>query len=361
MLPPIEDSVLQNNPAFAALHTTLTTVILNPDASTKNEPGAKEREAVRQKLAKYRLRAAQESLLLHAIETAVPAEPKPTQAGRRLAKAPTTRSSDPSRASHSRQPPAELPTPLLDLLLLLPPLLHQSPPLPPSTTTLLLSHPPFSSLPSHLPALTALLSSHLRASAVHLARLANPTTNPSYLHRAIAALPVSTATLVHTSTAPEQQQQQQQQHYRAVASLVRLLAARAAVLALLVRALEAKHGVVARSLEGRAAEAGLRARGLRGAADGVRRVAAAAVYTPEVDRALAAYARHLRDAKGRVQEHMRVLRERLAAYGVGAGGDGEGAGDVARERTMRELARVRRELERELEEVRRDLERLGRA
>lgn len=48
MLPPIEESILQNNPDFAALYSTLTTVILNPDGSTKNDPAAKERKAVRE-------------------------------------------------------------------------------------------------------------------------------------------------------------------------------------------------------------------------------------------------------------------------------------------------------------------------
>jgi hypothetical protein len=48
MLPPIEEAVLQNNPEFAALYNTLTTVILNPNGSTKNDPATKEREAVRE-------------------------------------------------------------------------------------------------------------------------------------------------------------------------------------------------------------------------------------------------------------------------------------------------------------------------
>lgn len=48
MLPPVEDAVLQNNPDFAALYATLTTVILSPDGSTKNDPAAKERDAVRE-------------------------------------------------------------------------------------------------------------------------------------------------------------------------------------------------------------------------------------------------------------------------------------------------------------------------
>ena len=48
MLPPIEDSILHNNPDFAALYTTLTTVVLNADGSTKSDPAAKDRKAVRE-------------------------------------------------------------------------------------------------------------------------------------------------------------------------------------------------------------------------------------------------------------------------------------------------------------------------
>jgi hypothetical protein len=48
MLPPVEDAVLRNNPQFAALYSTLTTTILNPDGSTKNDPAAKERSAIRE-------------------------------------------------------------------------------------------------------------------------------------------------------------------------------------------------------------------------------------------------------------------------------------------------------------------------
>lgn len=47
MLPPVEESVLQNNPEFAVLYNTLTTAILNPDGTTKKDPAAKEREAIR--------------------------------------------------------------------------------------------------------------------------------------------------------------------------------------------------------------------------------------------------------------------------------------------------------------------------
>jgi len=48
MFPPVEDGVFQHNPEFAALYKTLTTAILNPDGSTKNDPAVKERKAVRE-------------------------------------------------------------------------------------------------------------------------------------------------------------------------------------------------------------------------------------------------------------------------------------------------------------------------
>lgn len=48
MFPPVEDSVLQNNPDFANLYNKLTNLVLNPDGSTKEDPRAKERAAVRE-------------------------------------------------------------------------------------------------------------------------------------------------------------------------------------------------------------------------------------------------------------------------------------------------------------------------
>lgn len=49
MLPPVEESVLQSNPEFAALYNTLTSAILNPDGTTKDDQSrpARERDAVR--------------------------------------------------------------------------------------------------------------------------------------------------------------------------------------------------------------------------------------------------------------------------------------------------------------------------
>lgn len=46
MLPPVDSSVLQNNPEFAILYSKITTSVLNADGSTKNGPTNKERRAV---------------------------------------------------------------------------------------------------------------------------------------------------------------------------------------------------------------------------------------------------------------------------------------------------------------------------
>lgn len=48
MLPPVDTSLLAANPAFEQLYNSLTTTVLNSDGSTKNDPAAQQREAVRE-------------------------------------------------------------------------------------------------------------------------------------------------------------------------------------------------------------------------------------------------------------------------------------------------------------------------
>lgn len=49
MLPPVDAALLESNPNFALLYNKLTKVVLNPDASTKDDDTAeaKQRAAVR--------------------------------------------------------------------------------------------------------------------------------------------------------------------------------------------------------------------------------------------------------------------------------------------------------------------------
>ncbi|KAJ9132294.1 hypothetical protein NKR19_g9351, partial [Coniochaeta hoffmannii] len=72
MHPPVDEAVLQNNPQFAALYTTLTTAALNPNCSTKNDPARKKREAVKEQLKSHRVKKTKSHLLVAAISTASP-------------------------------------------------------------------------------------------------------------------------------------------------------------------------------------------------------------------------------------------------------------------------------------------------
>ncbi|KAK1751167.1 hypothetical protein QBC47DRAFT_435004 [Echria macrotheca] len=350
MLPPVEDTVLQNNPDFAALYNTLTSVVLNPDGSTKNDPAAKERHAVREELKRHRVHAARNNLLIHAISTANPSllsesKPPPTLGSRRAKPQPRQTSTSTSTS--------DLPQPLLDLLLLLPPFLQQKTTLSDDQTAVLLNNPPFSDFPTLLPRLAQLISASLHASAVHLARIANPATNPSYVHRTVPSLPSHLSSL--TASIGERKTALTQARLSSATTLNRLLQGHAHVLTQLLRLLEAKHGPIARSLESRAAEAALLAQTQNAEVEGLYWKAVREVYSPEVRRALGNYVHHLRDARGRVGEGVRALRGELEGYGVE---DGRAKG---KERTMREMARVKKEMGKQVDEARADLERLGRA
>ncbi|OHF02483.1 hypothetical protein CORC01_02178 [Colletotrichum orchidophilum] len=357
MLPPVEASVLQNNPEFAALHHTLTTAILNPDGSTK-KPATKEHDAIQNELADHRFTAAKEHLLISAIATTAPPEPR-SAPPRTISRTNTSSSSHQAGGAGGgtqpqqpqQQPP--LPEPLLDLLLLLPPLLTATEPLTPESATILLSNPPFTDFQSLVPHLGDLVSTTLHTSAVSLARIANPTTNPSFLHRAVPALQTTYHKL--ETDVQESKRALARDRLRAADALTTCLDEHAAALTLLVRALEAKHGVVARSLEFRAAETGLAAQRAEADAVSAREGVRREVYSPEMVAALTNYSAHLRDARMRLESTIITLRAELEGYGVGV------EGEEGKARTMKEMARKKRQMERELEDATRDLARLDRA
>ncbi|KAM4059283.1 hypothetical protein HRG_007858 [Hirsutella rhossiliensis] len=345
MLPPVDDDVLRDHPEFANLYSTLTNVMLNPDASTKHDPAAKERAAVREELDKLRLSTAKHHLLERAIATASPPEPKP--------KPRSTSSSSSNQLRQQRRPEtgtAELPESLLDLLLVLPPLLDADASLPQDSAALLLSSPPLSDLDSLLPPLATLVSSNLHSWALSLARLTHPTTNPSYLHRHIPSLPKDYADLVDSLFAARQSLAAAR--LRALASLTQLFRCYTQSLVHLVRSLEAKHGVLARSVELRASDVSLRAQRTELEATHAAHRVAKELYSPQAVAALRSYANHLKDAKLRTAERVRSLQTELAEYGVGA------AGDEGKEKTMREMARVYHGMRRQIEDVKQDLDRL---
>ncbi|KAL6854988.1 hypothetical protein ACO1O0_006124 [Amphichorda felina] len=343
MFPPVDDSVLRNNPDFANLYNKLTNVILNPDGSTKDDPAAKERKRVKEELDKHRLKAAKEHLLTRAIATVSPPDqPSRTTTSGRIGQ-------HPPRVQQKQQP--NLPEPLLDLLLLLPLLLDPSaPPLPPDSTALLLSSPPLTDLDTLLPDLAALLSSHLRSSALNLARITNPTTNPSYLHRHIPSLAQAASALAQAES--DAHHALAAARLRTLAALTGLLDTYAASLARLIRALEAKHGVAARSVDLRAAEVALQSQHAQAHVETALHATRAEIYTPEAIAVLKSYSLHLQDARGRTGERIKGMKADLAEYGVGV------KGGASKERTMREMARVYREMGRQIDDARGDLERL---
>lgn len=247
-----------------------------------------------------------------------------------------------------------LPEPLLDLLLLLPPLLDPENPLPSDASALLLASPPLSDLDSHLPDLGALLSAHLRSQALDLARIVHPSTNPSYLHRHIPTLAESLASLADRET--DARLEATTARLATLTSLSALLGSQHydVVISLLIRALEAKHGPVARATELDAALVAISARQLDGELQSTLRTLRGEVYSPSAVAALTRYAAHLRDAKTRVRERLRGLEAELGEYGVGV----EGGAD--KERMMREMARVHREMGREIQDANTDLDRLRR-
>ncbi|KAK3304945.1 uncharacterized protein B0T15DRAFT_437712 [Chaetomium strumarium] len=369
MLPPVDESVLQANPEFATLYSKLTIDILNPDGSTRKGPGADERRSVTEELNEYRLEAAKQHLLCDAISIANPQSLQPKHAP-----APSlTRRPRPQQQTSSQAP--ELPEALIDLLLLLSSLLATSPTdLSPESVALLLSNPPLSDFPAHLPQLAALVSHTLHSSAVHLARIANPSTNPSYVHRSIPSLPTHAASLSMGIT--NLNAELTGSRLAAASELTTLLHNQTGALSQLLRALEAKHGPVARSLEFRATEAALTAQRQQAEAESTLWLARRETYTPQAAQALRNYASHLRDARARLSEAVHALRGELEAYGVtiadggdhhddggkreGSGG-GRGGGGKDKEKIMREMARVYRDMGRQMEEVRGDLVRLGRA
>ncbi|KAI1479398.1 hypothetical protein F4774DRAFT_123970 [Daldinia eschscholtzii] len=377
MLPPIDEAVLKQNPDFDRLYKTLTGSLLNPDGSTRsNDPAAKKRDAVHNELKDYRLKATKQHLLRRAIAAAAAASPEPntrTSSNSTASSNPSSKLqlpqqqylSQPNRRARPRPqtqtqtftqtqvPPPEI----LDLLLLLPPFLSNPTSLSPPALGLLLSRPPFSHLPSLFPILTATISTTLSRQAGSLARVLNPHTNPSYIHRSVPALASTTTALLSTISSSSLALSHARQ--RAAYDLASHLSQHAAILAQLVRVLESKHGPAARSAELRAEEANLSVRAWALAAEALLWDARRAVYPPEARRALTNYKRHLGDARMRLADTLRVRQAELEDYGViPTEKRGQCGEQSSKERTMREMARVWREMESRLNEVKGDLDRL---
>lgn len=241
--------------------------------------------------------------------------------------------------------------------------------------TLLLASPPFTSLPALFPQLVDIVSARLTAQAKALARVLSPTTNPSYVHRVIPSLPsIASALAADLATL---RSDLSRARLAATTALTRHLHRHTEALAVLLRALEAKHGPMSASSELRAVDARQEARAWALASEALLWETRRQAYPPEARAALASYRQHLRDAGRRLEDGARVREAELVDYGVDVSVSvGAGAGrrdslllparerrgtitaDKNKERTMREMARLWREMETRLGEIRSDLNRL---
>lgn len=203
-----------------------------------------------------------------------------------------------------------------------------------------------------LPDLASLLSSHLRSLAVELVRIVQPSTNPSYLHRHIPSLAPSLSLLIEREA--EAKREVTTARLTTLGSLSSLLEDYNAVFTGLIRSLEAKHGTIARAVELDATSVSLQAQRAEVDTHATLRSLRREVYSPEAVAALRGYASHLKDARTRTEERLRGLAAELGEYGVGAEGGEE------KEKLMREMARVYREMGRQIKDAKVDLDRLRR-
>ncbi|KAJ2894051.1 hypothetical protein MKZ38_007968 [Zalerion maritima] len=362
MFPPVDEAVLQSNPDFAKLYKTLTTAKLNPNGSTKQDAAQKERDAVREELHTYRLKHTKQSILVSALSSIVPeATPQPRKTIARPGSTTVSKSSKQSQPATADKQQKDLPYGLVELILLLPPILspeNTSPgatnPTPiiiqPSDLPFLFTIPPLSTLPKHIPQISSLLSSKLRTTSSQLSRIVSPSTNPSYIHRVIPSLPSLASS--QSSQLASLKSQLSTSRLSGLQQTIALLALHAKILVALSKSLDAKHTIVSRYLELSAQVMSLESRLGESAATHALGSARKTVYTPQAVSALKRYSIHLRDARGRVEESIRTLEMELASYGVGV------EGREQKERTMKEVARVYRDMGRQIEEVGADLDRL---
>lgn len=186
--------------------------------------------------------------------------------------------------------------------------------------------------------------------ALNLARITHSNTNPSYLHRHIPTLASSFAALAKAEG--DAHRALVSARLESLTTLLGLLDTYTTSLTHLIRSLEAKHGVVARSVDLRASHTTLQAQHTQTNVESALHKGRSEIYTPQAQTALRNYASHVRDAKIRTEERVKGLMAELGEYGVGV--------DEAKERKMREMARVYRDMGRQMDDANGDLERLER-
>lgn len=335
MLPPVDENVIRDNPGFAKLYQILLKDVLNPDGSTKHDVARHERDAVQQDLHQLRINRAKHTLLETAISTVSLPDSK----------------SQPSESLRTTGKEEAAAGSLADLLVLLPSLMSNDQRIHPDDAACVLQGPPLSELESLLPELCNLVSANLHASALGVARITHPSTNPSYLHRHIPSLPTDHAALGNKLS--EARSALTKSRLETLASLTELLNSHLQSLTLVVRSLELKHGLASRRLELQALDVSQESQQTEIDAKNTLNDISKDMYSTETISALMNYSSHLKDAQIRAAERLQGLQAELAEYGVGIDAD------RGKEKTMREMARMYHEIENQMEDVKKDLDRLG--
>jgi len=313
MLPPIEPTVLRENPQFASLYKKLTTTVLNPDGSIKPSPEeAKSRSKLEEDLRVAQTEAAKAQL----IRTTLP------------------------RLSYGGN---ELPEELQEVVQIVAAQLTSDL----SNADKDLLSEDVSYFLNHLKLIGSALSSELSSTASHLARIANPDpqSNPSTLLTQIPQLSLSLQTRREALLRSQEALSLARVELAAMAAAV--LEASRELIEAAIRTLElTKYGSVARGVRAQAEHLAMVAEGMDAKLQVTKLEALHEIYTPEVRTALERYKEHLEDTRIRLGRRERDARGRLQGY--------DRAG-----KEMGEISRRYGQLRREVETVKADIRRLG--
>ncbi|KAH0544789.1 hypothetical protein FGG08_001018 [Glutinoglossum americanum] len=313
MLPPVDPSILHNNPQFEQIYTHLTTNLLNPDGSTKVKPSQKAQEhALRENLRAAQEQAAQSQLLRKSLGQLSP------------------------RAAEG------LPDELLEVVDLVAAGLNGR--LAPEEREMLADDVEY--FLGHLRPIGNALSTHLLNSATQLAGIVYPEeSNPRTLQTLTPTLPTHISTLRQTLLA--QQDTLATNHLSLATTSCTVLSTHRTLLETIIRILEqTKHGSVARGARSHAEHLSIVAESMEAKLKILEREALRQIYTPEVQSALGNYGEHLRDTRRRLREREGRAEEEVERYEE-CGGD------------MKVLVARYGGLLREVEGVRGDIRRLG--
>jgi diphthamide biosynthesis protein 3 len=314
MIPPIAPSILTANPQFALLNKHLSTQLLNPDASTKST--STRYEPVAQKLKQHHIQAAQHDILKRTLRNMVADE--------------------------------TLPPELVELIITIATYLAEAPGMALSDEAHDLMAPEVEAFQSSLHILAPILSSHMQRERDALLPLVSSSTSASSTK--LTSPPTSLTTNLttrlttlqthHTTTLPTATNTLSN-------TLSTLLTVHTTHLATQIRHLELHtHGTLARYTSARATHLSTVAAGLEAKLRILALQAEQALYTPALQRALAAYSAHLREFRSRLSEREELLGRELDLY-EDVAGDG-----------LKECARRYRVVAREIEVVKGEIARL---